>query len=310
MNTAILVNESANNNTCGRKWRLIRDDVLSVLPSKTMVITYKPPFNIEECIVKLFRESNIDCIISAGGDGSVNHIVNAIMNGSAEIAHSIHLGAIGLGSSNDFLKPLTKVIKGIPLKIDMQSPRLADIGKVTFTNSDDQRITKYFIVNSSLGITADANLLFNRGDFFLNVMKSRFVKLAILYAAIKTIMMFKSSPLQLHYNNEFIKVSISNLSVVKNPNISGSFKYDQKIEPDDGMLGLNYCYDMNFMELLKVLIDLQKGKFSGKPKRISTLINAIRIVTDKPIALETDGEVEVARDIMYELIPKAISVLG
>lgn len=310
MNTAILVNLCANGNTGGIKWLSVKDDVLSMLPSIKKVITYKPPFQIQECILKLVTEDKIDCIISAGGDGSINYIVNSIMQSGGDIARKIHLGAIGLGSSNDFLKPVLNSIRGIPLKIGLDNTRSTDIGKVTFINKDAQRITRYFIINASIGITANANLLFNQGDFFINHVKSRFVNLAIVYAAIKTIVFNKNSPLQLNYNNEVKNIRISNLSVVKNPNISGNFKYDQKPAPDDGMLGLNYCHDMNLFELLKVLNDLKNGRFSGKPKRISTLINNMKIKTDKFIALETDGEVEVARDIEFTLIPKAIHVLG
>ena len=310
MNTAILVNLHANGNAGGKKWLSVKDDVLSMLPSIKEVITYKPPFQIQECILNLVTEKKIDCIISAGGDGSINYIINSIMKSGDDIARRIHLGAIGLGSSNDFLKPVLNTIKGIPLKIGLENSRLTDIGKVTFINKDAQCITKYFIINASIGITANANLLFNRGDFFINHVKSRFVNLAIIYAAIKTIVFNKNCPLLLNYNNEVRNVKISSLSVVKNPNISGNFKYDQKTAPDDGMLGLNYCHNMNFFELLKVLIDLKNGRFSGKPKRVSAMINNMRIKSDKFIALETDGEVEVANDIEFTIIPKAINVLG
>lgn len=310
MNTAILVNLCANGNTGGRKWLSVKDDVLSMLPSIKKVITYEPPFQIQECILKLINEEKIDCIISAGGDGSINYIVNSIMSSGSAITRKIYLGAIGLGSSNDFLKPVLTTIRGIPLKIGLDNPRMTDIGKVTFINKNDERITRYFIINASIGITANANLLFNQGDFFINHVKSRFVNMAIIYAAVKTIVFHKNIPLQLNYNSEIKNVRISNLSVVKNPNISGNFKYDQKPEPDDAMLGLNYCHDMSLFELLKVLNDLRNGRFSGKAKRVSTMINNLKIKTDEFIALETDGEVEVAWDIEFSLLPKAIHVLG
>ena len=309
MNIAILVNYTANNNQGEKKWLSIKKDILQMLPVTTKVITYKPPFNIEECVLKLVTEQQINYIISAGGDGSINYILNSIINIFGELTKKIHLGAIGLGSSNDFLKPFSKSIKGIPVKINLQNSKMIDIGKVSFVNSDFNKITSYFIINASIGVTADANLLFNRGDFFLNSIKSRFVNLAISYAAIKTIIRYKNKPIRLYYDDKMKNIRITNISVVKNPNISGSFKYDQKIEPDDGMLGLNYCYNMNLFELLQVLIDLQKGKFSVKPKRISLFVKNIKIESDNFIALETDGEVVYAKNIKFSIIPKAIKVL-
>lgn len=310
MNTAILVNNSAKNNAGERKWLHIKNRVLEMMPSGTIVITYKSGFNMEQCVRELITEKGINCIISAGGDGSVNFILNAIISCLGESPAELHLGAIGLGSSNDFLKPVSTVISGIPVQINVNNPVLADIGKVTFIDHNSFRRSTYFIVNASIGVTAEANLLFNNGDFFIDHFKSRFINATILYTAVKTIMTFKNRHIQLSYDDVQQNINVTNLSVVKNPNISGSFKYDQKISINDGYLGLNYFYDLSKPELLKALYDLSKGRFSGKSKRCSVLTTSVKINSNEPLALETDGEVTFANDIEFSIIPAAIQVLG
>jgi diacylglycerol kinase (ATP) len=308
--TAILVNASANNNTGEKKWLLIRDRVLDRLPSNTVIISYKTGFDIEQCIRELIAEQNINCIISAGGDGSINYILNAIISCLGESPGEMHLGAIGLGSSNDFMKPVSKTLSGIPVQIDLAFPKSADIGKVTFVDENATNRSRYFIVNASIGVTAEANLLFNEGDFFIHHAKARFINATILYAAVKTILTYKNRSIQLAYDNVRENIIVTNLSVVKNPNISGSFKYDQEISINDGYLGLNYFYDLNKRELLKALYDLNKGRFSGRPKRCSVLTKNVKITSAEPLALETDGEVNFANNIEFSIIPNAIQVLG
>jgi len=308
--TAILVNYSANNDSGEKKWLLVKEKVLEMLPDNTRVISYKKGFDVESCIRQLITEQNINCIISAGGDGSINYILNAIVACLGEDPAGIFLGAIGLGSSNDFCKPATNFISGIPIQINHNNSSVADIGKVTFIDKNEVSQTRYFIINASLGVTAEANSLFNEGDFVIRRIKSRFIGMTILYAAVKTIMRYKNKIIHLSYNALDEKINFTNISVVKNPNISGSFKYDQKICMSDGYLGLNYFYDMNKAGLLRTMYDLSKGKFSGKPKRVSVLTRQINITAEDHLALETDGEVQYANDIEFSIIPGAIQVLG
>ena len=310
MKVAFLVNYSANDNQAEKRWNTIKGDVLSGFPADTIIIGYTIPFDTEGCIKMLMKDQGVDCFISAGGDGSINRILNSIMNLKLAGTPAAHLGAIGLGSSNDFLKPVSNSIKGFPVKINLNKSMAADVGKVSFVNALDERITRYFIVNASIGITAEANLLFNTGDFFLDKAKRVSVKTAILYAALKTIIRYRNKSVQIEYNNVMRKMNITNISVIKNPNISGSFCYDQLILPGDGLLGLNYCHDMNKRELVATLMDLSKGKFSGKKKRISEWVKQCKIDTEELLALETDGEVMLAKNIDFSIIPGAISIAG
>ena len=218
-NTAILVNYSANNDSGEKKWLLVKEKVLEMLPSNTRVISYKKGFDIEKCIRELITEQNINCIISAGGDGSINYILNAIIACKGESNVDISLGAIGLGSSNDFTKPATNFISGIPVKLNRNNSKPSDIGKVTFVDKSSSRHTRYFIINASLGVTAEANLLFNEGDFMINRIKARFIGMTILYAAVKSIMRYKNKIIHLSYDDVNEKINFTKISVIKNPNI-------------------------------------------------------------------------------------------
>ena len=309
MKVTLLVNFSANNNSAQQKWLSIRNEVLRQLPGNTKVITYTIPFDVVACLKNIFNNQTDQCIISAGGDGSINFIVNAILRHFPKFLSKIHLGAIGFGSSNDFLKPFDKKINDIPVKINLDRSKWVDIGQVRLMNIESKPFTKYFVINSSIGVTADANNLFNKGDLFLKKTKVKNVHAAIIYTAVKTILRYNNKSLLISYQNESKEIMATNISVIKNPHISGSFKYDQVILPDDGFLGLNICFGMNKLELIKVLFDLSNGHFSGKPKRCSCLVRTVAVISADDIAVETDGEITFAREAYFSILPDKLSIL-
>lgn len=312
----VIVNLAANQGSAERRWGIIKPELQCMLPEDTEYILYHPPYLLGESLKHHIREKGCNCVISAGGDGTINLILNLLMNLQGVETQKIHLGGIGLGSSNDFLKPYKTVVKDIPCRIRPDKSLPADIGKVRFSGSTGKEVTRYFIVNASLGVTAEANRIFNRGDQPIGLLKPRMVDLAILYTAVKTILTYRNIPVALRIesvvkgNIEEERVLLSNLAVLKNPHVSGRFVYDQDISMDDAQLGLNYCCGMSRWQLLNVLWDLSKGRFSGKPGRHSMKVRKVEVSPDAFIPLEMDGEVVEANDIRFSLAENRIYLLG
>lgn len=312
----VLVNLAANQGKGGRRWEKVAPNLKSMLPEEAEYILYRPPFLLESILNDYVRANGFNCIISAGGDGTVNLILNKLMNLPGIETENVYLGGIGLGSSNDFLKPVETSIDSVPSRIRPENSLLADVGKVRFTGDDGEEKTRYFIVNASLGITAEANSIFNRADPPIPLLKPRMLNVAILYAAVKTILTFNNFPVILKAEpigqGTFgeTKFCLSNLSVLKKPHVSGSFVYDQDIRADDGWLGLNYCSEMSKWELLSVLWDLRTGRFAGKPKRFSIKVRKVEVLPEKCVALEMDGEVIDAKEVRFSLARRKINLLG
>jgi diacylglycerol kinase family enzyme len=126
---------------------------------------------------------------------------------------------------------------------------------------------------------------------------------------LKTILTFQNITAKLKYDDTEKKIVLSNISILKNPHVSGNFKFDQLIKLDDGQLGLNLCIAMSKFELIKTLIDLARGSFSGKRNRVSIYTKRVNIDLPNLVALEMDGEVVLANNIEFSLIPLSINLL-
>jgi len=308
--TYIIVNPNCHQGHGWKRWLSIKSDVLKQLPGAKEVVT-KNMDDLNELLDHLFHSREETFVVSAGGDGSIHYLANKLL-GSGEAARSkITLGAIGLGSSNDFLKPFRSFIKNIPVRIDTTGPFLShDAGRAVYIDENKDQQEKFFVVNASFGATAEGNWNFNNPGRILKWLKKNNTSAAINYTAITTILSYKNRLCSIRFDNEERNVLMSNINLLKIPYVSGSLHYQQSIFPDDGRLGLNICHNMSKRELLQTLFNLEKGKFAENGNKISLLTDSFHLASKTPIVFECDGETVKASDVQISVIPKAIKLLN
>jgi len=306
----ILVNPYCHQGKGWKRWLSIKSQLLQILPHTPTIVALEKGQSLENLMFPLLGKCHNNYIISAGGDGSVHYLVNSILKSRESLSKTCTIGAIGLGSSNDFLKPFGSKLKNIPLRVNYCSGFLHhDVGHITYLNEQNEFREQYFIVNASIGVTAEANWNFNNPGKVLKFLKKYNTTAAILHTAVQTILMHKNTSCLVCFKKEHVDASISNINILKSPFVSGSFHYNQKLQPDDGRLGLNICHAMNRKELLSTLFQLSKGRFENGEKTISTFTNDFKLIAKEPVIFECDGETAKAKDIAITLVPGAIKII-
>jgi diacylglycerol kinase family enzyme len=306
---AVLVNLAANDGRAAARWESISREVLERLPPDTLIHHFRPPENVES-LVRVWLDQGVDAFISAGGDGSANYLLNLLMRHSREHAEQLWLGGIGLGSSNDFVKPKQHFIQELPVRLDVKTAAPADVGKAEWQTESGETHSCYFMANASMGVTANANWLFNHGDTVIRFLKNRWTDGAILYAALRTILGHRNLHALLAANDREYDIQLSNLAVLKSPYVSGSFCYDDPVTRNDGQLGINICTDMGAPGLIRVLYGLSKGQFRGRPHTLSFATRDLRVHTTRAAALELDGEVVQCNSVRFTVCPGAIRLMA
>lgn len=306
----IIINPLCHQGHGWKRWNSIRSEVFKLLPASTVEIILEKDMRLEIVLLPLLQTATPKYILSAGGDGSMHYLLNCIFQSTTVDINTITLGAIGLGSSNDFLKPFNKKIKNIPVRINYTGASAwHDVGSAIFSDENNLVKKKFFIVNASFGVTAAGNWNFNNPGKLLQFLKSYSTGTAIIYTALKTISGYRNSSYRVQYNGSSSEIMVSNINILKIPFVSGSFHYKQPILPDDGRLGLNICMDMNKKELLHTLYQLSQGKFETGKKRIATYTMELHVSAANPVIFECDGETEKANNITLAVIPQAIKIL-
>jgi diacylglycerol kinase family enzyme len=222
-----------------------------------------------------------------------------------EVLDDYVLGALALGSSNDFFKPSSPDIQNIPVRIDFENTRPSDQGLVEITNARNEVIKKVFLVNAGLGVTSQANYLFNSPNRLIEFLKPRATHLAILLTAVLTILRHSNKAIKIRFQQKESRVQMSNLSITIIPYISGSFRYKDE-RGEGGFFDIYLCCNMGRMTLLKTLIDLSSGKFRVGRNRVIDRSRTVEVSSDIEMPLEVDGEIFMGHSFKFQLRMNAI----
>jgi diacylglycerol kinase (ATP) len=250
--------------------------------------------------IRAALDDGIRTFIAAGGDGTVNAVIDALVRLRGAITlDELTLGAVGLGSSNDAHKPLKLQIAGIPMRIDARHAVPRDVGIARWDGGE-----RAFLVSASVGVTAAANARFNHEDSVLRLLKRCWVDGAIMWAALRTIASWRNLSATLLVHETSSTVALTHLGVAKTPWLAGGLHYDTPVEA--GRFLVNLCEGMSRLRTIRTLAALARGRFVGLPGTRSWSAPRASVVLDEPCDLELDGEIFRASRVSFELLPERI----
>lgn len=306
----IFLNPAVNNHTGRKKLNRIYDDLRKKVENMGSDITIENiPKNPMNSLLKHI-ENGEKTFIAGGGDGTVHSLANAMMKLPEKTRREVVFGAIGLGSSNDFHKPMSKsnMIKGIPVKIDFTNPVKHNVAKADYLTDTDQSVSEYFIVNGSMGATADVNQKFNNCDRISGWLKPKWVDGCIYYCGLNVFLNYKNFKAKLNIHGQDYHTEISNLGFLIYPNFAGNFKYDTEVTPQSDYFCVNLSENMNKMEQCISTYNLLRHRFYNRPKTKSWNSQEVSVSVDEKTTFEMDGEVRMVKKVSIKLIKGGLIV--
>lgn len=259
-------------------------------------------------IIKQLIEQGERTFVSAGGDGCMNLLINSIIAHKKQIPLSeFTIGAVGLGSSNDYHKPFTKKVQNIPVRLDNDQSILRDVGEIIYSNGIGEQERTYFLISSSTGIVAEGNENFNREGAILRFLKKTSTDLAIMWAFFQTLRKFENIPLEVKLDDEEVfNFCTSYLAVSKTPYISGMFHFDEDIRRDDGKFMVKILHDYTKMDLIRSLYSLSSGNEGRLLNIFSRSVKSLQVSSPVPFTLECDGETLTACRVQFRIYEERI----
>lgn len=231
-------------------------------------------------------------ILVAGGDGTVDSVVNAMKRKNVDLP----IGILPLGTANDFGKFL-----GIPNKVEDAlerilkfNPKPIDLGKVN---------DKYFVNVASTGLLTDVS---QKTDVNL---KNTIGKLAYYLKGLEEIPNFRKLKVKIT-TDEMVYDDTMYLILVFNGQTAGNLRLATKAEVDDGYLDLIIIKAVQLYEILPLFIKILKGDHLDSKKVVYVKTKKIKIETDEGIVTDIDGEKGPDFPLDIECIQGGINVLG
>jgi diacylglycerol kinase (ATP) len=301
----VLLNPHASYGHARSIWESIRDELSSGMGPLQVVETLSSD-DVNRAVLKAVSGGE-RFIVAAGGDGTVHQVANALL--WADRGRNVTLGAVGLGSSNDFHKPFRReaFVGSVPVRVDRSRATPRDVIEVSLETAGGAKATEYAVLNASIGLTAETNAVFNEPTQLVRLSRRVSIDAAIVAAMLTTLSTFHDIPCRLFVDgaDEGAR-SVSNLGVIKSPHFAGSFTYDTPIRPDDGFLGVNLCERLSRFQAVATLAALGKGRFRGRPKTTSWTARRVAVQSGRPFALEMDGEVRKAVSVEFNVLSEGI----
>ncbi len=248
--------------------------------------------------------------VAAGGDGTVNRLLEDLVETAPPGAlRDTVVGAIALGSSNDFHKPRAgrPPMDGLAARLDFTAAQLADLGVLLYQDAQGVACRRVWVNNASVGVTADGNYRFNHPDPLLKRLKRLATGPSITYAALAAVVCHRPRVLTLRGNGAPpLTLPISNLGVVKNPHFAGSLRYDTPHEPASGSFHVHVLEGSPVWRLLPALWGLAHGRFAGRAGSRSWRATRLTVQAAEPFPVEVDGEVVLTRRACFAILPRCV----
>jgi diacylglycerol kinase (ATP) len=282
-NTAIILNPAAGSEQAER-WR---ERIESIAHGCAVFTTSRS--GEAEALARHVAEKGVDKIVAAGGDGTINEVVNGLVGSNAA------LGLLPLGTVNVFAMEL-----GLPANnlefcwevIQGDNMRFVDLPSAN---------GKYFVQLAGVGLDAqvvkETSLAFKRS----------FGPLSYLISAAQ---IAAREPPRLFIQSKNASVDEASFVLVGNGrHYGGPFPFFKHAVLDDGLFDVVAFKRLGYLEIIKYLQDVFFSSDIRVPEVEYFQTPHLRITSDQDVPVELDGELVGICPVDFQIRAKALRVL-
>lgn len=258
-----------------------------------------------EIVKKITSDGKEHTVIALGGDGTVNEVVNGIVDFDKTI-----LGYIPIGSSNDFARGLQLPTEATSaLKNILKCPNMVsmDVGEIRYKNK-----IRRFAVSAGIGFDADIchEAVVSRVKKFLN--KLKLGKLTYVLIALHRLFLTKPCDVTLTYDHDKTETFKNSyfVAMMNSKYEGGGVMFCPKAKNYDGQLDLMIVSDVSKLKVLLLIPFALFGwhvHFRGAYERTCKCVDIHAV---NPLPVHTDGEpIFLQHDLSARLLPQKLRVI-
>lgn len=256
-------------------------------------------------IAKEQAESGRKFIIAAGGDGTMNEVINGLMTAENHNQNRPVMGVLPVGRGNDFAFgiDITKDLEKAVLAIVTGNTKKIDIGLVT---GGDYPQGRFF--GNGVGLGFDTVVGFEAAKI-----KWAHGAASYLVGLIRTIFLYHTAPTyEIKLDNETITQPSLLVSIMNGKRMGGTFHMAPKSDPGDGLFNLCIASQVPQIKILPLATKFISGTQEGHPaiRMLQSRGVVVKAITGN-IPAHADGETicYAGSELSIELIPQALDVI-
>jgi YegS/Rv2252/BmrU family lipid kinase len=299
----VIVNPNAGNGKGKKDWDkisdLLKNEALPYDVNFTERKGHAIHFTIEG-IAAGYRK-----IITVGGDGTLNEVVNGVFLNKNCPTTDISLALIPVGTGNDWGRMF-----GIPLNykkainiIGENKLMLHDVGLVSYYSGTEKK-ERYFINIAGLGFES---VVVKRTNYQKD--RGHSGKLIYFYNLLMSLISYKNTRAEIVIDGEKISADVFSLNVGNGRYCGGGMRQTPGALPDDGLLDVTIIKGMGKFEIIRNLKILYDGTILQHPKIDGYKCKNIEVSSDSVMYAEADGESLGQTPAEFSIIPDGINIV-
>jgi len=240
-------------------------------------------------------------LIVAGGDGTVNDVVNGL--GRAGFPEGVTLGILPAGTGNDLAATLCipedpEVAEDV---IRQNRMRTLDVARVRSEGVGE----RFFINVATGGLGAEISSVNDKE------LKKRWGKLSYLRASLEVARNFEVRELSLYLDGEERRVRAVNIAVGNCRYTGGGWPATPRANPEDGLLDVVVIETLGAAELFNLApAVLAESTYLDKEGVLFVRAKEIRVETQPPgLEFTADGEVIGNEPAQFSVLPRTLKVI-
>jgi diacylglycerol kinase (ATP) len=274
---------------------------------------YKLSFSISEyaghSIELSFKaaEEGFNYIICLGGDGTLNEVVNGVMqarNLNKELA--VKVGVLPFGTGNDFVKTTKSPhsFSGMKKLIDEDLSKEIDLGLVQFKNRAGIDSSRYFINITDIGLGA---VVVQKIRSYSKVLGP---SLAYMALVIKTLLLYRNQLVNAKTEEFVYEGKVKNFVIANGKYFGSGMGIAPDAEINDGKFAIVILADVTLFHFVKFSATLKKCKKVIHPQVIYKTAEEITIDSmSSPQPIDMDGEFIGYTPMNIKIQPRTLTFL-
>ncbi|MBK9292921.1 MAG: diacylglycerol kinase family lipid kinase [Oligoflexia bacterium] len=305
MKTAIIINPSSGGGRTSLMWAELRDVARARLGGALEEFTTKTPFDAIR-LASQVAQSDFDLVIAAGGDGTINEVVNGLFDeNNKPINPKLKLGILSAGRGCDFIKSLnlpSSPQKAIDILVSPEFQKI-DVGCIYFKDEFGREQKRLFVNIATVGIG---------GKVAKQVRHTpKFLPPKLVYFASSAQQFFLSKPQKVKIfldDVEMFSGPIVNVFIANGGYSGGGMCWAPDAKLDDGLFEVIIAEPIPKLTALALQHKLYDGTFLSMPGVHHHKARKVLIDTKDDVLLEVDGEQPGVAPAIFTVLPQALTV--
>lgn len=246
--------------------------------------------NDAKTIASRFTARYVDVIFAAGGDGTLNQVVNGILRGRETEAKLPVVGVIPIGSGNDFARGAgLRTNPGHILRLFREfNPRPVDVGVIHYARearSDSEHGTSYFVNVADIGMGPHVvGRLLSSGRPFGS-------EVAYYKSILNTFLTYKPMVVRATSDEWSWEGKVRTFAVANGKYYGNGLCIAPDAEVDDRIYSVFICGNVSVFDFIMHTGTLKKGKNVNKEEVLYKTATSIEFTSQEPCPIEGDGEI-------------------